>query len=87
MKRFGAVAGLALVVALLLCAPAGLAQLKAAKQKPLPDLIVTGVPIHVPSAGSTPYVQVYPNGSTTPFDVHVDVENVGNAPAPKSRPP
>jgi hypothetical protein len=85
MKRFGlAVANLALVVTMLVCAPAVLAQHKATKHNPLPDLIVTGISTHVPGTGSTPYVQVYPNGSTTPFDVHVDVENIGNAPAPKN---
>jgi hypothetical protein len=85
MKRFVlAVASVALVVAMLVCAPAVLAQHKREKHKPLPDLIVTGVSIHVPSAGSRPYVQVYPDGSTTPFDVHVNVENVGNAGAAKN---
>lgn len=85
MKRMVlAVAGLALAAAMLVSAPAVMAQHKHKRPKHLPDLIVTGVSIHVPSAGSTPYVQVYPDGSTAPFDVHVDVENIGKLTAPKT---
>lgn len=85
MKRFGpTVVSLAFVVAMLVCAPAVLAQHTGKQHEPIPDPIVTGVSIHAPSAGSTPYLQVYRDGSATPFDVDVNVENVVNVPAPKN---
>ena len=72
------------ILALAVSAPAAPARHKETKHEPLPDLIVTSVAVHVPSTGSTPYIQVYPDGHTTPFDVHVDVENIGRAAAPKT---
>jgi hypothetical protein len=83
MKRLIlAVAILALAVAMPVSAPA--APHKHKNPKPLPDLIVASVAVRVPSTGSTPYIQVYPDGHTTPFDVRVDVENIGKAAAPQT---
>lgn len=72
------------ILALAVSAPAAPARHKQTKHEHLADLIVTSAAVDVPSTGSTPYIQVYPDGHTTPFDVHVDVENIGNAAAPKT---
>jgi hypothetical protein len=85
MKRLGlVVAALALAVAMLV-SPSALAKPKHKNPKPVPDLAVTAVTIHVPSVGSQPYFVENADGSTQHFDVHVDIENIGKAAAPKSR--
>ena len=63
----------------------GAGETQAEDPKPLPDLAVTAVTIHVPSVGSQPYLVENADGSTQHFDVHVDIENIGRAAAPKSR--